>query len=70
MKDKGDLELEIIVLNEYVFVLREELRKGLEGQVEGAWYPEVSKLMMLLCSLWGGVVSCARCEQPCARLWL
>lgn len=24
VKDKGDLELEIIVLNEYVFVLREE----------------------------------------------
>lgn len=34
VKDKGDLELEIIVLNEYVFVLeRDRVREGLEGQV-------------------------------------
>lgn len=41
MKDKGDLELEIIVLNEYVSVRRGRMGRLGEGgmQVEGAWRP-------------------------------
>lgn len=42
MKDKGDLELEIIVLNEYVCVGRGSAGRlrELGMQVGGAWRPE------------------------------